>query len=189
LAFTIRKTQKKELSLVSFMDMIFILLIFYLVTCISASLGKEEKKIVLPTPKNEAGRADVLIQWVGNDKIIWIEKSMAAELRTMRYGIYETNDPDEIDRILIQRIVQRHSMNLQQAIRFMDTESRAFNQGSRNFIVVRCPDTVPYSDVMQMISALHDKGVRYGCIGGDVDALKVRVSADASQIDILFGAG
>ncbi len=81
MAFKKRLGRIKEVQLVSCMDMIFNLLIFYLVTSYVVSNTKAEKRFVFPTPKVEVGTAEIFIQWLDESNVFWMDQSAAVEVQ------------------------------------------------------------------------------------------------------------
>ncbi len=75
MSFKSRISGSKEVPLVSFMDMIFNLLLFFLVTSYIATNSKVEKRFVFPTPKYEIGTAEVFIQWIDEQSVFWIDQN------------------------------------------------------------------------------------------------------------------
>lgn len=163
------------------MDVVFILLIFFLVSIFFASLPNEERKLFIPTPKNEPGYAQVLIQLIDENSFLYIDPFVTEQL---------VNDITQIDNkpnlsrqqrlqekkdLLIRKntfpvmsddLVNNLKLKLQTLVDHADNHPE-----EKYFAIIRCPDDLTYSSVIEVIQILTKakyKNIQYGCVGGTV---------------------
>lgn len=184
--FKSKNETKKKMQLISLMDVVFILLIFFLVSIFFASLPNEERKLFIPTPKNEPGFAQVLVQLVDENSFFYIDPLVTEQL---------VRDITQIDNRTFMNASQRLQQKKQLILK-KNTYSTYGSDGQVNnlfqklndlvkhadthpaekyFVMIRCPDDMPYSsviDVIQILSVTKYKNIEYGCIGGTLDEIR-----------------
>jgi len=179
LAFKRKTHGSKDIQLVSFMDMIFNLLLFFLVASYIATSAKEEKRFVFPTPKNELGSAEVFIQWIDEQTVFWIDQTSSAEVQRV-LNQYSYLAPDEQSRTVIGVLQDRNRLDsgglagrLEALVRTADS-----NPGRKYFVVLRCPNQIPYSKVLDVVARLIEaryNNVEYGTVGGTLEQMRLNV--------------
>jgi biopolymer transport protein ExbD len=179
LSFKRRITGHNDVQLVSFMDMIFNLLLFFLVASYIATNTKAEKRFVFPTPKNELGSAEVFIQWVDERTVFWIDQGSSAEVqRVLNQYSYLTAEEQSRTAIGILHDGSRLDSNgllqrLQSLVLTADS-----NPGRKYFVLLRCPNHIPYAVVLDVVAKLTEaryNNVEYGTAGGTLEQLKLNV--------------
>ncbi len=179
MAFKSRISASKEVQLVSFMDMIFNLLLFFLVASYIATNTRVEKRFVFPTPKNELGTAEVFIQWIDEGTVFWIDQEASVDVQRI-LNEYSYLAPGEQSRTVIGVLQERSRLDtgrllqrLQLLVRTADS-----NPGKKYFVLLRCPNQIPYSVVLDVVARLAEaryNNVEYGTVGGTLDQLQLGV--------------
>jgi len=170
-----KKIVKKEpVELLSLIDMIFILLVFFLVTSFAIKMPLQERSLLVPTPENKPGRAQIFIQIIDENNIFWLDESANRDVATWdRELFYMLGDQKNTE--IINRLIRKNSMSLdafQDKLRSFIQEARS-HRNRTYFTVVRCPDQVPYVVVIKILSLLSQaENVEYGCLGGTLDELR-----------------
>lgn len=179
MAFKRRITGHKDVQLVSFMDMIFNLLLFFLVASYIATNSKVEKRFVFPTPKNELGSAEVFIQWVDERTVFWIDQGSSIEVqRVLNQYSYLTPEEQSRTAVGILRDGSRlDSGALLQRLQSLVSAADS-NPGKKYFVLLRCPNQIPYAAVLDVVAKLTEaryNNVEYGTVGGTLEQLKLNV--------------
>jgi len=181
MAFKKKNENKRKMALVSLIDMAFILLLFFLVTIFVAQLLKAEQKIYVPTPTNKPGRAQILIQLLDNNNFIWIDQK-ATEIVGQEWEKLEKQDsfwplsPQQQDirktSIALNALLREHpASQLEEKLNSLVSE--VDETGAKYFVVIRCPDAIPYSKVVDIIKILSTAAtIEYGCVGGTIDQIR-----------------
>jgi len=177
-----RSRVPKKLQLISLMDVVFLLLLFFLVSVFFSSMPNEERKLFVPTPKNEPGYAQVLVQLIDDNSFFYIDPSMTEQL---------VREITEIDgrtyMSAAQRLSEKKQLLLQRNVFALTSKGSIVNnlrpkletlvQTANNhpeekyFVIIRCPDDIPYAaviDVIQILSRARYKNIQYGCLGGTI---------------------
>ena len=173
---------KRKLNLISLMDVVFILLIFFLVSVFFASLPNEERKLFIPTPKNEAGSAQILIQLIDDESYFYIDPLVTEGL---------VNDITGIDRGGLNasaKLAAKKNLLMRRCKFKMDDPKnnlfdklvKLLNHANTHpeevyFVIIRCPGNLPYSkviDVIQVLSNSTYQNIQYGCVGGTIDDIR-----------------
>lgn len=179
MAFKRAKRPKRDIQFVSFMDMIFILLIFYLVTSYVAQAKFKEKKLSFPTPRYELGRAEIFIQWINPNQIFWIDQTSAETVQRL-LNRFSYLSPDE----QMQRVTEElRAHNVFDSRAFRNRLNDLVAQANRNpqrvyRVILRCPNELEYFYVMDAVSILFNtqyENIKYGTIGGSFDNIRVRL--------------
>ena len=181
------KSEKRKLQLISLMDVVFILLIFFLVSIFFASMPNEERKLPVPTPKNKPGYAQVLVQLIDDQKFFYIDPLITQDL---------VKKITEIDRMTFlpaaERLRRKKRLLLKTGtFRYSDPSRPGVNQlkqkinrlislanqnpQARYFVMIRCPDNLEYSRVIQIIQQLSKAkyaNIQYGLVGGTIDDIR-----------------
>ncbi len=151
----------------SLIDMAFILLLFFLVTSMLANMGGTEQKLALPTPINRPGEAQIVIQIVDQDRF-WF---LGNDVRNMAVNVLQLpySETDKKNQILdIFRKSSCNMASLDDRLNRLKKEA-AENPSRQYFVLIRCPDEMPYGLVMEILNKLMDRpNIQYGCAGGSV---------------------
>ena len=178
--------RKKKMQLISLMDVVFILLIFFLVSIFFASLPNEERKLFIPTPKNEPGYAQVLVQLVDENSFFYIDPLITEQLVRDITQIDNQTFKSASQRLQQKKqlIIQKNTYerfnavdgvnNLNQKLNNLVTHANNHPE-EKYFVMIRCPDDMPYSsviDVIQILSKTNYKNIEYGCVGGTIQDIQ-----------------
>ena len=169
MAFRKKAGGNRKIQLVSLIDLIFILLIFFIMTSVLIKATRGEAKLYIPTPKNEPGEAQVLIQILDKDSYLWIDHTAVDSL--YRYGSELPNDPQlKVDLLLDKMVVDGARLN----DRLQDLESKSGERLNKEyFILIRCPDNLPFYYATEIIEKLVGiPNFEYGCVSGSIDDIR-----------------
>ncbi len=176
MAFSKVKIKKDRLELVSLIDMIFILLVFFLVTSFVMRTPLQETILYIPTPENVLGRAQIVIQIIDKNRVLWLDDSASSIVEQIErnYGyLSETRLRNRIFSALINENILSFSQ-MQERLTLLCNRADE-NSFSDYFVLIRCPNEVPFSMVISIISKINDtryRNIRYGCVGGTLDEIK-----------------
>ncbi len=167
---------KEKIELVSLIDMIFILLVFFLVTSFVIKLNLQERSLYVPTPKNVLGRAQLLIQFVDENRIFWLDEEASTVVESIEENYGYLNDASLRDRIL-SNLTSNNIISLNQMDSKINHLISAANQDpfTNYFILIRCPNELPYFhviDVIEKLSSTKYRNIKYGCVGGTFDDIR-----------------
>lgn len=160
----------------SFIDMLFMILIFYLVTCYSATVAFTERKMYIPTPKNELGRAQIVLQCIDENNMFWLDETASGIVteveNEMSYLSTENLNKAIFDELLKRNMLTWNAVNdrLNDIVRQADQNPQA-----TYFALIRVPNAMPYFRVADIISTFSNaqfQNIKYGCIAGTLDQLK-----------------
>ncbi len=170
------KKRKDAVELVSLIDMIFILLIFFLVTSYVIQMPLQERKLGIPTPENELGRAQIVLQFINEGSIVWLDQSVSGTVESMENELgYLTGS--ELQRRIVERLIQDNT-NSMRGLRMRISRLKNLAKASPNqkfFVLIRCPNDLPYYKIIQTIASLVDPetgNIQYGCVGGDLSEIQ-----------------
>jgi biopolymer transport protein ExbD len=178
-AFERRLAGKKEIQLVSCMDMIFNLLLFFLVTSNIATNAKLEKRFIFPIPKYDLGSAEIFIQWIDDRSVFWIDQTASVQVQRV-LDQYSYMSPEEQNRETVALLKIQNKLNADQLdLRLQSVIHEAdANPGRKYFALLRCPNEVPYDRVIEAVARLSCTkygNVEYGCVGGSLTDLRMSV--------------
>lgn len=185
MAFRRISHESRKIQMTSLIDLIFILLIFFVISSILIKLTTGESKLYIPTPKNEPGEAQILIQILDGEHYLWVDHTAMDTLRfyDQRRQSSSTNH-DKVNLLLSKMTLS--SAQVEQRLE----DLRNSSDGRLNkdyFILIRCPEDQPYYLVTDMIEKMLDApNLEYGCVAGTVDDIrdsKVLVQGNIMQID------
>lgn len=186
MAFRVPPNGQKKLQLIALMDVVFILLIFFLVSIFFASLPNEERKLPVPTPKNEPGYAQVLIQLIDNEKFFYVDPLITESLvrkisEVDKQSMSPAKKLETKKKILLKSCTYRYSDPRHPGVNNLDAKINSLlelankNPQSRYFVLVRCPDDLEYGRVIKIIEKIsHTKysNVQYGLVRGTIDDIR-----------------
>jgi len=182
-----RESEKRKLQLISLMDVVFILLLFFLVSVFFASMPNEERKLPVPTPKNEPGYAQVLIQLIDDKKFFYVDPLITKDL------VKKITEIDRMTYLSPAERLKRKKELLLRTCTFTYTDPKMPNVNrlrvkinqlidlankspqARYFVMIRCPDNLEYASVIQIIQQLSKAkygNIQYGLVGGTIDDIR-----------------
>ncbi len=161
------KRPKRKLMLFPLMDMFFILLLFFLVTSgITHHPPAEAQGFLVRTPKPTVGEAQILLQVVSADSLVWLDNTSFRS--DWKDGLIARN------KLVIEQGAIANRLG-----RFRDAIGMC--AGRDILTVIRCPMDADYGVVVQleqMISAafseeMPDREAHYSIVEGSVDEIAV----------------
>ncbi len=176
MAFKRNRERKRTIELVSFMDMIFILLVFFLVTSFVIRTSYQERSLYVPTPKNTLGRAQILIQLIGNDRVFWMDES-ASDLVSKIEENYGYLSPVHLRNKILSELIKQNSFSfnkLGEKLENLRTRAEK-NPSAKFFVLIRSPNDMPYFRIVDIIAKLSNtkyRNINYGCVGGTIAQIK-----------------
>lgn len=175
MAFNVRKKPKEQLELVSLIDMILILLVFFLVTSFVMQLKYHEKGLYMPTPENKPGRAQIVLQLMENQRFFWLDETATDAIKELRTTYGFLPEPGRSRRVF-SKLTEANVFTASALYPKIEAlKSRAQEKPEATFFVlIRCPNALPYARVIDVIARLTENGlpnIRYGCIGGEMAEL------------------
>ncbi|NIR51888.1 hypothetical protein GWO43_25270 [candidate division KSB1 bacterium] len=187
MAFRKLTHDNRRLPLVSLIDLIFILLIFFIITSVMIKLTKGESRLYVPTPKNEPGEAQILLQIVDENQYVWLDHTAIDTLRHYRQQLSNPRDTEATVSFLIKK------MTIDQEELFSRVEDLLSSErGSKRdeyFVLIRCPNDLPYFYATNVIEKLVDNPYfEYGCVAGTIDEIKAskRIHIEKNVLEIDF---
>jgi len=159
------------------MDMIFMLLIFYLVTSYNPKTSYQEKQIFIPTPKNDVGRSQIVLQLTDTDRSLWLDETASDQVAELedQFGFLPT---DRLNQTLFDLLIEQNIVTEEKLHRNLE---RLVDQANRNpqanyFVLIRVPFEAPYYRVVDLISTISSTqfyNIRYGCVAGTLEELRL----------------
>jgi biopolymer transport protein ExbD len=176
-AFKKFKHTRNQLELVSFIDMIFILLVFFLLTNFAVNTTFEEKRMFIPTPKNELGRSQIVLQMMEQDQCLWLDETASNAVSDIE-NQYSYLPTDQLTKIVIDALIERNILSHAEMNRKISgiVEMANLNPQAAYFVLIRVPGDMPYFKVLDIIASLTQnqyQNIRYGCISGTLDQLRL----------------
>lgn len=184
----------RRTQLHSLIDMAFILLLFFLVTSMLAKMGGSEQKLAIPTPKNEPGRAQIVIQIIDENRFWYLGESARQAALEILQNTFLSDAAIKEEIIKSFRTLECDRSRLWSNIQALKAEA-AQHSSNQYFVVIRCPDELPYGVVMDIIHALSGvDNIQFGCVGGvlsDITQAKrfrktVELHGNTSQINVVI---
>ncbi|GBD93595.1 biopolymer transport protein ExbD/TolR [bacterium BMS3Abin05] len=184
MAFRTVEDGHKKVQLISLIDMIFILLVFFMVTVTVVRLTIKEQKLPVPTPVSEPGRAQIVIQLLDNGNFLWIDDRATSLISKKMESVekkFSYLSPSELNKkktrealkVLINRNIYRGEQldnQLSKLVKKSDSDP-----SSQYFVMLRSPDKIPYYKIIHIIQKLSDakyQNILYGCVGGSIEDIK-----------------
>jgi len=170
------KRTKEKVELISLIDMLFILLVFFLVTSFVIRLPLQERSISIPTPENRPGRAQIVIQLIDGNTVFWLDETASAEVRNIenRMGYMSRS---RLNTYIVGKLVQKYTIPYQE---FTEKLGNLVHTADKNpdhqyFVMIRSPDALPYVHVVNVISRLTKtsyNNINFGCVGGSLKDIR-----------------
>jgi len=176
MAFKNKTGQKEKVELVSLIDMIFILLVFFLVTSFVIRMPLQERSLHIPTPENTVGRAQIVVQLIDEDRVFWLDEQASQVVSDVEdnYGyLPERQLKNRIISALIEKNIFSYGEFERKLVNWKNRASQ--DPFSRYFVMIRCPNHTPYFRVIDVITKLTDtpfQNIKYGCVGGTLEQLR-----------------
>ncbi len=138
MAFRRFRHEKRKLMLFPLMDMFFILLLFFLIN-IGVKSEKGEKAYTNAVPNEGLGKAQILLQMVGTDRVLWLDNTTF--LDALRPGFPQSYVISSSRQLFSDKFQNFHNQ---------------FQGCLRNDVltVIRCPDDLDYGAVEQLQDSL-----------------------------------
>lgn len=187
MAFKRISHEHRRIQLISLIDLIFILLIFFIITSIMIKLTQGEAKLYIPTPKNEPGEAQILIQILAEDSFLWIDHTAIDTLNRHSYRLSDPLSPEMKVNLLLDKMTFDNS-GLEKKVE--ELKRLAHDRPDKDyFVMIRCPDEQPYFYATNIIEKLVDTpNLEYGCVAGSIDELRhssrFTIAGNVLQIDL-----
>lgn len=185
MAFRRISHDNRRIQMTSLIDLIFILLIFFVISSILIKLTTGESKLYVPTPKNEPGEAQILIQILDGGHYLWLDHTA---IDTLRFYSQHRQLPSA-NNYNVDLLLSKMTLNSEQVDQRLDDLKNA-SAGRLNkdyFVLIRCPEEQPYYLATNIIEKMLDApNLEYGCVAGTIDdirASKVLVQGNIMQID------
>jgi biopolymer transport protein ExbD len=175
-ALKIKRKPKERIELISLIDMIFILLVFFLVTSFVIRMPLQERNLYLPTPENRVGRAQIVIQFIDENRIFWLDEDAAAVAEEIEQNYGYLSPARLRDRVLTE-LIARNTISFRRLEEKLNQLRERANQDpfSRFFVLIRCPNELPYFEVVDVIGKISEttyQNIKYGCVGGTLDQIQ-----------------
>jgi biopolymer transport protein ExbD len=172
----IKDTGRRRLELIPLMDMVFILLIFFLVTMFVAGLARQEQKLDIPTPKNEPGRAQIMIQLLPGGDFVWVDEGATKIVEDVERDFGYMN-PTALRERKVEEVLRRSTHNRDDLDRKLEAlvERANGDPNAQHFVLIRCPNEIPYYRVVDIIKVLSNgeyDNIKYGCVGGTIEQIR-----------------
>lgn len=186
MAFRKLSPANRKIQLVSLIDLIFILLIFFIITSVLIKLVRGESQLYIPTPKNEPGEAQILIQILDEDRYLWIDHTAIDTLNSHTYKLLGKVSHAQKASILLEKM-SFDSTGFFERIESLKKES-SLQPHKAFFVLIRCPEDKPYYYATNIIEHfLGLPNLEYGCLEGSIDDVlakgKINVHRNTIQID------
>jgi biopolymer transport protein ExbD len=173
MAFKRVRSLASGIPLISFMDMCFLLLIFFVATSYHEANETKEEQLPIMTPKNQQGNeTQFLIQFISPDTVLWLDQS--ASVIVKRYD-KEGFDPE----MQKQHILEALNRECRFLTRDFNTKLDALvalvkaEAGNRRYVLIRAPNNIPFSPLINTIGKLSGySNLEYGLVGGSIDQIK-----------------
>jgi len=187
MAFRRLAADRRKIQLVSLIDLIFILLIFFIIASILIKLTKGESRLYLPTPVNEPGEAQILIQILDQDNYLWLDHTAIDTLAFYSYRL-----PSPVDnRAKVDLLLNKMTRDRDQLFAQIENlkEESNFQSTREYFVLIRCPDHVPYHYATSIIERLSENpNFEYGCVAGSIEDIRssknIYAEGNIIQIDL-----
>lgn len=176
MAFKKKTDHKEKVEPISMIDMIFILLAFFLVTSYVMKMPLQERMVSIPTPENVRGRAQIVIQFIDENRVFWLNDSAADIVKQISDDRWDLS-PKQLQRLVVETLIQKNTLDYDGLVLRLEElkEQAKGNPNSNYFVQIRCPNDLPYQKVIDVITQLADtqyRNIKYGCVGGTLDDIR-----------------
>jgi biopolymer transport protein ExbD len=186
MAFKKLSNENRRLPLVSLIDLIFILLIFFIVTSTMIRLTRGESRLHIPTPKNEPGEAQILIQIIDENNYLWLDHTAIDTLYRHNRLLRKPADA----RAKVDLLLEKMTLNTEALMLRLDNLQESLSNGLKKeyFVLIRCPEALPYFYATHIVERLvHNPYVEFGCVAGELEDIRssknLFIEGNVLQID------
>jgi len=169
--------------------MIFILLVFFLVTNFVIKMPMQERSLYIPTPKSELGRAQIVIQFIDSKRVFWIDDTVSGLVSEIEEN-YGYLSPERLRTRIVSELIRRNTITAA----VLDTKLDALRQRADQdpyasyFVLIRCPNDLPFARMIDVIAKISDtsyRNIKYGCVGGEMEDIRQcrRITTVSEQDD------
>ncbi|MCD6117322.1 biopolymer transporter ExbD [bacterium] len=175
MAFKAIQNKKEKIELISLIDVLFILLVFFLVTSFVIRLPLQERNISIPTPEQKSGRAQIVIQLTDGNSVFWLDENASFVVKDIenRMGYMSR---DKLNKYIVNKLIKDFTMPWPEFEKKLNglIQRADRSPGHEYFVMIRCPDYLPYIDVVNIIARLKTQysNINYGCVSGTIDDIK-----------------
>lgn len=173
---------REKYGLTPLIDMVFLLLIFFLVTSYVGTGVISEQTLLVPTPIQKEGVMNILIQLyktkTGDLRAYYIDSSINEVYRRIDAGSdYRFNFVTKDPTIKAKRVFQVIEWDYDLSINALKKRLKELESSKTSlFIGVRCPYDVPYFEAIEVTSDIPVRSrfgwpIRYGFIEGEKKTL------------------
>jgi biopolymer transport protein ExbD len=175
-AFKRPKKPKESFELVSLIDMIFILLVFFLVTNFVIKMPLQERSLYIPTPKSETGRAQIVIQFIDGNRIFWLDDTVSGLVSEIEEN-YGYLSPQRLRTRIVSELIRRNTISSGELNSKLDALRKRADEDPyvSYFILIRCPNDLPFARMIDIIAKISDtayRNIKYGCVGGELEDIR-----------------
>ncbi|MFQ5864173.1 MAG: biopolymer transporter ExbD [bacterium] len=177
----------RKIQMLSLIDLIFILLLFFIITSVMIKLTRGETKLFVPTPKNEPGEAQILIQIMDEDDYFWLDHTAVDTLNRYSYQLFNPDDPKaKMDLLLTKMKLNSDLLNS----RLEDLKKiLSKDRNKEYFVLIRCPENKPYYYAINIIEQLVGlPNLEYGCVSGTIEDIRqsrdIIINSNLIQINL-----
>ena len=176
MAFKKKRRPKERVELVSLIDMVFILLVFFLVTSFVIRMPIQERSVSIPTPENKLGRAQIVIQYIDEERVFWLDEHAASIVEEVEEN-YGYLSPVRLRNRILSELISRNTFSVEQLeekLKQLGVQATE-DPFSRFFVLIRCPNEIPYFRIINVIAMLSDtpyRNIKYGCVGGTLSQIQ-----------------
>ena len=191
--FNQKKRPKEQVELISFFDIFFILFVFFLVTSFVVRMPLQERILYIPTPENTLGRAQIVVQFIDEANVFWLDEEVSSLVTEIEENYGYLSDTRLRDRIF-DELFSQNVLTLEELdIKLSQLRLRANqNPDLEYFLLIRCPNEIPYFRVLDVITAISEtsfRNIKYGCVGGTFNEIRqcrriytvVEIDADGNR--------
>lgn len=173
---------------VSLIDVVFLLLVFFLVTNLISQIGRTEQRFYVRTPENIPGVASICIQIIDESKYLWLDSEIGDEIHRRlkeRYGahLYKVSHKVMTD-LIVEELKGLPRFNWEQLRWRAEEFKRSVERRNtrrpgvieEHYFLIRCPDDYPYHRLLDLLKMIkfdeQGRGIEYlsyGTTGGNIE--------------------
>ena len=131
MAFKKKRRPKERVELVSLIDMVFILLVFFLVTSFVIRMPIQERSVSIPTPENKLGRAQIVIQYIDEERVFWLDEQAASVVEEVEEN-YGYLSPVRLRNRILSELISRNTFSVEQLEEKLKQFGKVVNPGFFN---------------------------------------------------------
>jgi hypothetical protein len=150
--------------------------VFFLVTNFVIQVPPQERSMYIPTPKNEPGRAQIVLQYLDGNRVFWLDESISDVVSDIENNYGYLSSRNLRDRILATLLERNTITDVELDVKIQDLIVRAdADPTSSFFILIRCPNSMPYFRVVDTMGKLTETkflNIKYGCVAGTLEEIR-----------------